>query len=100
MNTLRKLGAAALVALAGLVVTAQPAAAEWFADVYAGASFTEKADVRVNDRAVGIATYRDLDFDTGLAYGLRFGKYFDGAPFIGIGLDGFHFGTTIGPQQV
>ncbi len=90
----------ALLVIACLVATAAPAAAEWFADLYAGASLTEKDDVRANDRSAGIATYRDVDFNTGLAYGLRFGTYFESVPFIGFGVDAFAFTSSIGAQTV
>jgi len=89
----------ALCVLACLVLTAQPCAAEWFADIYAGASLTDKHDVKVH-AATGLANYRDVEFDTGLAYGLRFGRYFDAIPFLGIGVDVFNFYSDIGPQTV
>jgi opacity protein-like surface antigen len=100
MDRVRRLGAAALAAVACLVVTAQPGAAEWFADVYAGAALTRPHDVRADDRSTGIALYRDVEFDTGLAYGLRFGKYLESVPFIGFGLDAYNFSSSIGPQTV
>jgi len=90
----------ALLALACLVVTAQPCAAEWFADIYAGVSLTDKHDVTEHDRTVGLANYRDVKFETGLAYGGRFGRYFDAVPFLGIGVDYFNFSPNIGPQTV
>lgn len=90
----------AVLVIACLVLVARPAAAEWFADAYAGASFTDKDDVRANDRAAGIATYRDIDFETGAAYGLRFGRYFDAVPFLGLGVDAFAFSSNVGAQTV
>src|SRR5260370_38224414 len=78
----------------------QPCSAEWFGDVYVGASLTDKHDVTVHDRTAGLATYRDVEFDTALAYGLRFGRYLDSVPFLGCGGDYFNFLPNIGPQSV
>src|SRR5213083_2342072 len=89
----------ALLAVACLALTAQPCAAEWFADIYAGASLTDKHNVKVVDQMSGHATYHGIEFDTGLAYGGRFGRYFDAVPFLGLGLDYFKFLPRIGPQQ-
>jgi len=100
MKTVTKLGGAALLGIACLVLSGQPCAAEWFADIYAGASLTDKHDVKVVDQMSGHATYRDIDFDTGLAYGLRVGRYFDAVPFLGLGVDYFSFLPNIGPQTV
>jgi len=90
----------ALLVIACLVLTAQPCAAEWFADVYAGVSLTDKHDVKVHASTTGLTNYRDVEFDTGLAYGLRFGRYFDAVPFLGLGVDVFNFYSDIGPQTV
>jgi hypothetical protein len=87
------------IMVACLVVTAGPASAEWFADLYAGQSFTEKSDVAVHSPA-GLGLFRDVEFDRSLAYGGRFGRYFDGAPFVGLGVDIFNFSPRIGPQRV
>src|SRR2546427_9582700 len=38
---------ALLVSIACLIVSVQPCAAEWFADVYAGVSLTDKDDIKV-----------------------------------------------------
>src|SRR5256886_14583112 len=90
----------ALLAVVCLALTAQPCSAEWFADIYAGASLTDKHDVKAVDQMSGHATYRDIHFDTGLAYGLRFGRYFDAIPFLGLAVDYFNFSPNIGPQTV
>jgi hypothetical protein len=100
MKTVTKLGAAALLGIACLVLNGQPCSAEWFADIYAGASLTDKHDVKTVDQLSGHATYRDIHFDTGLAYGLRFGRYFDAVPFLGLAVDYFNFSPNIGPQSV
>src|SRR2546430_8609484 len=90
----------ALLAVVCLALTAQPCAAEWFADIYAGASLTDKHNVKVVDQMSGHATYHGIDFDTGLAYGGRFGRYFDAVPFLGLAVDYFNFSPNIGPQTV
>jgi opacity protein-like surface antigen len=87
------------IMVACLVLTASPASAEWFADLYAGQSFTEKSDVTVHSPA-GLGIFRDVEFDRSLAYGGRFGRYFDGLPFVGFGVDASNFSPRIGPQRV
>ena len=82
----------------GLSLTAAPASAEWFADVYAGQSLTLSNDVTVHSPA-GLSIYRDTEFERSLIFGGRFGRYLDRLPFLGLGLDGFRFTPTIGPQQ-
>jgi len=99
----------ALLAVACLALTAQPCAAEWFADIYAGASLTDKHNVKVVDQMSGHATYHGIEFDTGLAYGGRFGRYFgpqtvrvDGCvPSGGCGTNKIGFGSyDLGSQAV
>ncbi len=75
----------------GLLLTAGPASAEWFADVYAGQSLTLKDDVTVHSPA-GLSIYRDTEFDRALIYGGRFGRYLDRVPFLGLGVDLFTSG--------
>jgi len=81
-----------------LALTAGPASAEWFVDVYGGYSLTEKTDVTAHT-SDGLGVYRDVEFDRSLTYGGRFGRYFDAVPFLGLGLDFFKFSPRIGPQQ-
>lgn len=80
-----------------LVLVARPASAEWFADVYVGQSFTDKNDATVHG-APGQSVFRDVEFERSLAYGGRFGRYFDAVPFLGLGVDVFNFSAPIGPQ--
>jgi hypothetical protein len=82
-----------------LVLTAAPASAEWFADVYAGQSLTLNDDMTVHSPS-GLSIYRDTEFDRALIYGARFGRFLDRAPFLGLGVDLFTFAPTIGPQQL
>lgn len=85
-----------LAAVAG----ARPAAAEWFADLFTGLSFTRDSDLKLNTRGIGQGTYEDVEFDTALAYGGRVGRYFDSLPFLGLGVDFFRYSPYIGPQSV
>lgn len=82
-----------------LVLTASPASAEWFADVYAGRSLTLNDDVTVHSPA-GLSLYRDTEFDQVFIIGGRFGRYLDAVPFLGLGVDLSTFAPTIGPQQL
>ena len=86
-----------------LMLAASPASAEWYADAYAGYSLTVDSGVTVHSPS-GLSIYRDAEFDrafdNSLIYGGRFGRYFDGAPFLGLGVDLFTFTPTIGPQQL
>jgi opacity protein-like surface antigen len=86
--------------LASSVLGDRPAAAEWFADLYAGTSFTQKSDLKLNDQGIGPGTYEDVEFDRSLAWGGRAGRYFDSVPFLGVGLDFFRFYPYLGPQSV
>ena len=42
--------------LASVALGGRPAAAEWFADLYAGSSFTQKSDLKLNDQGIGPGT--------------------------------------------
>jgi opacity protein-like surface antigen len=86
--------------LASSVLGDRPASAEWFADLYAGTSFTQKSDLKLNDQGIGPGTYEDVEFDRSLAWGGRVGRYFDSVPFLGVGLDFFRFYPYLGPQSV
>jgi hypothetical protein len=90
--------AIALVTSIGL--DARPAAAEWFADVFAGLSLTQSHDLKLSDRGIGPGTYEDVDFDKSLAWGGRVGRYFDSLPFLGFGMDFFRYYPFIGGQSV
>jgi opacity protein-like surface antigen len=90
---------AVAVVVAGLGL-ARPAAAEWFADLYTGLSFTQDSDLKLNDHGIGKGTFEDVAFDNALAYGGRFGRYFDALPFLGLAVDFFRYSPYIGPQSV
>lgn len=86
--------------LASVALGDRPASAEWFADLYAGTSFTQKSDLKLDDQGIGPGTYEDVEFDRSLAWGGRAGRYFDRVPFLGVGLDFFRFSPYLGPQSV
>jgi len=88
----------ALIVL-GVLATASPASAEWFADVFAGQSLTLNDDVTVHSPP-GLSIYRDTEFNRALIFGGRFGRFLDAAPFLGLGVDVSTFAPTIGPQQL
>ncbi|HSE04316.1 MAG TPA: outer membrane beta-barrel protein [Methylomirabilota bacterium] len=85
---------------AALGSEARPAAAEWFADLYAGASFTQNSDLELSNQGIGSGTFEDVAFDTALAWGGRAGRFFDSVPFLGVGFDFFQYTPYIGPQSV
>lgn len=91
---------AALVVLAFLGVESSPASAEWFADLFAGLSLTRDHDLKLNDQGIGQGTYESVEFDRSLAWGGRFGRYFDSVPFVGLAVDFFRFYPDIGGQSV
>jgi hypothetical protein len=100
MTKTTKLLVATLIGLACLVLGGRPSSAEWFADIYAGATFTENRDIKLDDRGIGRGTFRDVEFDPSLAWGGRVGRYFDSLPFLGLALDIFNFSPNISPQSV
>lgn len=91
-----------LVAVAALLLLAPTqASAEWFADLYFGAGFTQNHDADINSPDFG-ATFapRDVKFDTAAALGGRVGYWLDFFHFIGFGLDVSHlFGPDV-PLQI
>jgi len=91
---------AALIVLGSLGVGSRPASAEWFADLFAGLSFTRDHDLKLNDQGIGQGTYESIEFDRSLAWGGRAGRYFDSLPFLGLGLDFFRYYPDIGGQSV
>jgi opacity protein-like surface antigen len=98
MTVTRKVAAVMLIAMTGLVLSARASSAEWFADVYAGVSLTQNHDLTIHDPIVGLGVYRDTEFSTAPAYGIRMGRYFDSLPFLGLAVDYFSFSPNIAPQ--
>src|SRR5688572_19241266 len=95
MTRSRKLVVATVLAIGCFAVSGGPASAEWFGDAYAGGTLTTEHDVKIRD-AAGRSTFEDVEFRTGLAYGLRVGRYFDSVPFVGLAVDYYSFSADIG----
>jgi opacity protein-like surface antigen len=79
------------------LIGARPASAEWFLDVYGGASITGDADVTVRDR---ITADDKVEFDTEGMGGGRVGYWIEGLRWLGVAADVSYFapagqGTTI-----
>jgi opacity protein-like surface antigen len=94
----------ALMVLAALVVVPVQASAEWFVDLYAGYTWTQRSDLGVTTFSnSGVETHQtlvDVKFDKSPIGGVRGGYWFGFAPFFGIGVDAFHFRPDIPTQQV
>jgi hypothetical protein len=84
---------------AAFLVLALPGhvAAEPFADLYTGKSFTQDADIRIKQSRLGNEyTFSDVSFDDRSFeappyYGIRVGYFFETYPWLGGGLEFFHF---------
>lgn len=87
-----------LVLLAAVVVTVVPAAAESFADLYLGAAFTQRADVR--ETTPDLKGRAEFEFDTSVYFGGRLGHWFEAAPYLGLALDVSHFRPDVSEQTV
>ena len=108
------------IALAGLILAAEPASAEWFADLYVGGGFTPSTDVSVATESVpmddvslpglpvaidlpSVPLRLDLDdvgTDDFVAFGIRLGRWFEAVPDVGLAVDMFHFAPEIRAQRV
>jgi len=99
MHRRRVIALIAVIIASVIGAGSRPAGAEWFADLFAGVSITQSADLRLNDKAIGPGTFDNVEFDNALAWGGRFGRFFDAVPFLGVGVDYFHFTPYIGPQS-
>jgi len=100
VSAMIKIGVAMVILAVSLGVGARPASAEWFADLFAGLSFTRDHDLKLNDRGIGQGTYESVEFERSLAWGGRAGRYFDSLPFLGVAVDFFRFSPDIGGQSV
>jgi opacity protein-like surface antigen len=94
--------ASVVAAVASLTSVAPPAAAEWYGDLYAGIGFTQSHNVfEQPDNGVQIVshTFLDVQVDNTATYGGRTGYWSESLPWLGIGLDVFHFEPNM-PQQL
>ena len=100
MSRMIKIWMLALALVASVGLGSRPAAAEWFADVFAGLSLTHDHDLKLDDRGIGRGVYENVEFDKSLAWGGRAGRYFDSLPFVGLAVDFFRFSPYLSPQSV
>ena len=100
MSRMIKIWMLALALVASVGLGSRPAAAEWFADVFAGLSLTHDHDLKLDDRGIGRGVYENVEFDRSLAWGGRAGRYFDSLPFVGLAVDFFRFSPYLSPQSV
>ena len=84
-----------VLVLALLAPTA--ARAELFADVFTGKSFTADTNLHIeqssrrNDFTFHDVSFDDRSFDLPPYYGLRAGYFFESHPWLGVGVEYFHF---------
>ena len=90
------LGASAV--LASLASAAGPAAAEWFADLYAGSAWTESHDRDLTFLGTKF-DQRGQQFETSASFGGRVGYWLESVPYLGLALDAFHFQPNMNPQS-
>lgn len=102
--TTRALCAIATFALATLGIGAAPARAELAIDIFGGVSWTKSTDVAVdgidNTKVSVKGVFSGVELDPGFTVGLRLGYWFEFAPFLGLGLDGFYFSLPVPAQTV
>jgi opacity protein-like surface antigen len=72
-----------------LLALASTASAEWFLDGYIGASLTHKNELTFE--AFGGELERDAEYQSSAVFGVRFGKWLDGLPWLGVALDVSYF---------
>src|SRR5260370_15097064 len=77
-----------------LVVGAHPTAAEWFADLYGGAAFTERHRFSLDGKLDGVAVagfVKNVSYDKAFSLGGRGGCLFQSVTVFGLGPDASHF---------
>jgi opacity protein-like surface antigen len=95
---------ASLLVVAFAVAVPLDASAEWFIDLFAGHTWTERSDLGLTriDRS-GTAVRQellDVEFDGSAVAGVRAGYWFGFAPLLGLGVDAFFFRPDIPTQLV
>jgi len=100
----RALCAIPTLLLATLGVWATPAGAELAIDIFGGVSWTKSTDVAVDgidDSNVSIkGVFKDIELNPGFTVGGRIGYWFEFAPWLGLGIDGFYFSLPVPSQTV
>src|SRR5260370_3383929 len=73
-----------------LVVGVHPTAAEWFTDLYSGASFTERHRFSLDGKLDGVAVagfVKNVSYDKAFSLGGRGGELFESVKFFWLGPD-------------
>lgn len=101
MSTRTTIGLLSLVLLIGLVLYAKDGSAEWYADAYAGAVWTENTDLTVSSSLGTTTTYQGLDIHNSWTAGGRVGYWLnkEKMDWLGFGLDVFYFNLKTPPGQ-
>ena len=86
------------VTIIALVPRPDLVSAEWYADIHGGGAFTARHNTETVLPGFTV-TAHDVRFDTSGTVGGRTGVWFDRIPWLGVGLDVFHFQPTIGGGQ-
>jgi hypothetical protein len=93
------------IALLALAIPSQ-LWAEAFLDLYLGKSFTQDSDIHIEQRPLandytfeGVA-FHDNSFKDPPYYGLRAGYFFERHPWLGLGVEFFHFKTSADTSEV
>ena len=72
--------------------------AEWFFDGYLGATVTQENEPTL--KALGETIDVDVNIDTAFTVGGRYGYYFAGLPWLGVGVDASYWSTEITGRTV
>ena len=85
-----------------MLALAAPAAAEWFADLYGGATYTTRSDATLVLRAPNATNhiFYNVKWDGSSLVGGRAGYWFETVPWFGMGLDAFRFYPDIPTQTI
>jgi len=82
------------------VVGVFPAGAEWFADLYGGAAFTESTHISLDGKLDGmaVAAYRRCELRHIVLVGRPVRYWFESLKLFGLGLDASYFDRTSDPR--
>ena len=99
MDKIRSKQIVSFALLLGTLIGPISASAEWYADLYGGGAFTQDMKYR-QIRGEGLTLDAKLNVDNSFTVGGRTGYWFEGLPWLGIGLDVFYFEPSIPEQSV
>jgi opacity protein-like surface antigen len=74
-----------------LLLVPREVSAEWYADAYTGAVFTNNTDLTISNSVGSTSTYQDLRVNHSWTGGARGGYWVDQLDWLGFGLDIFFF---------